>query len=416
MTMPKAEPATLPGPEIGRIQRRTVRVLVAGQILGGLGFGATASIGSVLATEVSGSEAWAGAAATLSTLGAAAAAVPLASLARGAGRRTALATGILTSTVGAVLIVLAAGLGLFPLLLVGFALLGVGAAVNLQTRFAATDLASPRHRGRDLSLVVWSTTIGAVVGPNLFGPGQAIAEAYSMPPLTGSFVIAVVAQVLAAALFLVGLRPDPYLVSRALPAAPTAPATPGRVSARSLVILAIASVAGSHAVMVAVMSMTPVHLTHGGATLTIIGLTISLHVAGMFALSPVFGWLSDRMGRIRTVLLGQGILAVAVVITASAGHSTVAVTVGLILIGLGWSATTVSGSALITDLTSGAARTRAQGRTDLVMNLSGAIGGAAAGPVLALVGYAGLALWAGVLVVLVTGANLVVPRARAAVP
>jgi MFS family permease len=180
------------------------------------------------------------------------------------------------------------------------------------------------------------------------------------------------------------------------------------------VILAIASVAGTHAVMVSVMSMTPVHLTHGGETLTIIGLTISLHVAGMFALSPLFGWLSDRVGRIPTMLLGQGILAVALVITASAGHSTSAVTVGLILIGLGWSATTVAGSALITDQSTGAARTKAQGRTDLVMNLSGALGGAAAGPVLALIGYAGLALSAGVIVLLVASANLVIPRARAA--
>ncbi|WP_210505825.1 MFS transporter [Naasia sp. SYSU D00057] len=398
---------------VAAVQRRTVRVLVAGQILGGVGIGATVAIGSVLATEVSGSEAWAGAAATLATLGAAAAAVPLAGLARAFGRRAALTLGILTSTVGAVITVVATGLDAFPLLLAGFALLGVGAAVNLQTRFAATDLASPEHRGRDLSLVVWSTTIGAVAGPNLFGPGELIADAFSMPPLTGSFVIAVVAQLAAAATFLVGLRPDPYALSRRLPASPTPPPTAGRVSARALLVLAIASIAGSHAVMVSVMSMTPVHLAHGGATLTVIGVTISLHVAGMFALSPVFGWLSDRIGRIPTILLGQAVLAASLAVTAAAGHSAPAVTAGLILLGLGWSATTVSGSALVSDLTTGAARTRAQGRTDLVMNLTGAFGGAAAGPVLALVGYAGLALLAGVVVVLVAGANLVVPRRAA---
>jgi MFS family permease len=189
--------------------------------------------------------------------------------------------------------------------------------------------------------------------------------------------------------------------------------TAGRVSARALVVLAIASIAGTQAVMVSVMSMTPVHLEHGGATLTVIGVTISLHVAGMFGLSPVFGWLSDRIGRIPTILLGQGILAVALLITANAGNSPSGVAVGLVLIGLGWSATTVSGSALVSDLTTGAARIRAQGRTDLVMNLTGALGAAVAGPVLALVGYAGLALLAGVVVVLVAGANLVLPRRAA---
>jgi MFS family permease len=186
------------------------------------------------------------------------------------------------------------------------------------------------------------------------------------------------------------------------------------VSARALVILAIGSIAGSHAVMVSVMSMTPVHLAHGGAALTVIGLTISLHVAGMYALSPVFGWLSDRIGRIATILVGQALLAASLGVTAVAGLSATLVTLGLILLGLGWSATTVAGSALVADLTSGVTRTRLQGRTDLVMNISGAGGAALAGPVLALFGYAGLALAAGVLVVLVTGANLAVPRRRAA--
>jgi MFS family permease len=393
------------------VQRRAVRVLVTGQVLGGIGIGATLAIGAVLAAEIAGA-AWAGAAATLSTLGAAAAAIPLARLAARAGRRAALTTGVLLSAAGSVVTVVAAGSQSFPLLLLGLALLGVGAAVNLQSRFAATDLASAERRGRDLSLVVWSTTIGAVLGPNLFGPGEYIAEFFGMPELTGSFVIAVAAQLTAAVVYLVGLRPDPYLVSKSLPPAPSAPVATGEVRAHRLVVLAIGTIGASHAVMVSVMSMTPVHLTTHGATLTIVGLTISLHVAGMFALSPVFGWLSDKIGPIGTILIGQATFVLSLVCVGLGSQDTTLVTVGLILLGLGWSASTVAGSALIAQVVTGTARPRVQGRTDLVMNLSGAAGGALAGPVLAGIAYAGLAWVALGVVGVVVVAILVVTRIR----
>jgi MFS family permease len=404
------------GVDLVSVQRRVVRVLVAGQVLGGVGIGATLAIGAVLAAEISGSDAWAGAAATLSTLGAAVASIPLARLAARAGRRPALATGVLVSASGCAVTVAAAGLRFFPLLLLGFALLGVGVTVNLQSRFAATDIASAERRGRDLSIVVWSTTVGAVLGPNLFGPGEYIAAFFRMPELTGSFVIAVAAQLSAAAVYLVGLRPDPYVVSRALPPAPSAPVATGEVRAHRLVVLAIGAIGASHAVMVSVMSMTPVHLTTHGATLTIVGLTISLHVAGMFALSPVFGWLSDKLGAVTTILLGQATFVLALVCLALGAQDTNYVTVGLILLGLGWSASTVAASALIAQVVTGGARTRVQGRTDLVMNISGAGGGALAGPVLALIGYSGLSWVALALVAAVVAAVLVGTRAGTAEP
>ncbi|MFD3446446.1 MFS transporter [Microbacteriaceae bacterium 4G12] len=402
--------------DLPALQRRVVGTLVAGQILGGLGIGATLSIGAVLATEVAGSDAFAGAAATLSTLGAAAVAIPLARLAQRRGRRIALAAGTAASLAGAALTVAATAVLSFPLLLLGFALLGCGVAVNLQSRFAATDLADPGRRGRDLSLVVWSTTIGSVVGPNLFGPGEDLAELLGMPPLTGSFAIAVVAQLAATIVYLVGLRPDPYLVSRQVQSAPLGGDGDGGVRARALVVLAIGVLGVSHAVMVSVMSMTPVHLVHHGVALTAVGLTLSLHIAGMFALSPVFGWLSDRIGRYATILGGQALFAVSLVVLAAGADSTGLVTAGLVLLGLGWSASTVAASALLTDLVTGSARPRVQGRSDLAMNIAGAGGGALAGPVLALVGYAGLAWAAGVLVLAIVAAVLTVPRSREAGP
>ncbi|WP_198410514.1 MFS transporter [Mycetocola zhujimingii] len=397
------------------LQKRTVWVLVAGQILGGLGIGATLSIGSVLATEVGGSEAWAGTAATLSTLGAAAAAIPLGRLTRRYGRRISLSLGTLTALFGAMVTVLSAAMDFFPLMLLGFAMLGAGAAVGLQSRFAATDVADPRHRGRDLSIVVWSATIGSVIGPNLFGPGEVIAEWFGMPPLTGSFVIAVVAQFAAVCVYAFALRPDPYLVSQELAAAQpdqdtaVAKTTSGGVARnRSLVFMTIGILGLSHAIMVSVMSMTPVHLVHHGTSLAGVGLTLSLHIGGMFALSPVFGWLSDRVGRFPIILTGQALFVVALATVAFGDESMTLVTVGLIFLGLGWSASTVAASALLGDLVTGAARPVIQGRSDLVMNLAGAAGAASAGPALALVGYPGLAVSAGVLVAAIVVAVLVV--------
>lgn len=390
-----------------------MRVLVAGQVLAGLGQGATLAIGAVIAAEIAG-EAFAGAAAVASTLGAAAASIPLARFALRLGRRPALALGAMVAAAGSVLTVVATGLGAFPLLLAAFALLGVGTSVGLQARFAATDVASPERRGRDLSFVVWSTTIGAVVGPNLWGPGTVIQNALGLPEHTGSFVIAVVAQLAAAALYLIALRPDPLVLARGRVVELAPQADAGVVRGRAALVFAIGTIALSHAVMVSIMAMTPVHMTSHGASLTIVGFTISLHIAGMYALSPLFGWASDRFGRLTVILAGQAMFAVSVLLIGTSPENTAAVTVALILLGLGWSAATVSGSALVSDLVTGEARVRVQGRTDTIMSLAGAVGGASAGPVLALLGYAGVAWAAGVLVLLIVAAATVMGRRVAA--
>lgn len=377
------------------LQRRVVRVLALGQVLGGLGVGATLALGALLVTEVSGSPAWSGMAATMNTLGAALLAVPLARLARARGRRISLSTGAVTAMAGASVTIGAAVLSSFPLLLVGLALLGAGSALNLQSRFAATDLAPDETRARDLSLVVWSTTIGAVLGPNLFVPGELLGRALGLPELTGGFVIALVAQAAGALVYLTALRPDPLLLAVADGEAAGA----GRPSpAGGLAVLrcspsarrAVLTVALSHAVMVALMSMTPVHLTGQGASLSLVGLTISLHVAGMYALAPVFGWLADRLGRRPVVLLGQVAFTAALVLSWLASASPGLVTVSLVLLGLGWSASTVAGSALVAEAVPPPERPQLQGVSDLFMNLAGAAGGALAGPVLALVGFDGL--------------------------
>ncbi|NYE20063.1 MFS transporter [Microbacterium immunditiarum] len=397
----KTDTASLTISDVGRIQRRTVWVLSIGQILGGLAFGATVSLGAVLAAELSGDEAFSGLAAAAITLGTAALAVPFAAFARVRGRRPSLALGMAIALVGVILVVFSVAVGSFPLLLLAFGLVGAGQAVNLQTRFAAADLATDATRGRDLSLVVWATTIGAVLGPNLTGPGEDLGRLLGMPPLTGPYLFTIVAQLLGIALYVIALRPDPLILAQRLVARDAgktarAIAKPDQPLVARYAIFAIAA---AHGTMVSVMAMTPVHLLHHGASLTVIGTTISLHIAGMFALSPVFGILADRLGRVPTILVGQALL-IAALLTASFGEaSTTAVTVALVLLGLGWSASTVAGSTLLTEASAEELRTRRQGRSDLIMSLVGAVGAIGSGVVLSWIGYAGLALVAGLLVV-----------------
>lgn len=436
-------------PDQRQVQRRTVALLGSAQLLSGIGTGATVSIGSLLAVDLTGSESWAGSVATMMTLAAALAALPLAALAERRGRRVGLATGLAAALAGAVLIVVSVVSGIFAFLAVGAAGIGVGTAANLQARFAAVDLADPAHRGRSLSAVVWAITIGAVAGPNLIQPGAVVGQALGLPPIAGPFVISAAGLLLATALLIVGLRPDPLLFARRLAAqgqtaAPAAaagsaaygapgagaaagplagPPPPGGSLGSSLsrglravrqapaAILALAAVVGAHAVMVGVMSMTPLHLqalvagpggvhgshTAGNDALVIIGFTISLHIAGMFALSPALGWLTDKVGRVQTIALGLGTIVSAVLVAGYGQGSARAVAAGLVLLGVGWSAATIASSTLLAESVDQEERVVVQGVSDMLMGAAGAAGGAVSGLILSWAGYLGLNLAGGVL-------------------
>jgi MFS family permease len=388
---------------IQALQARVRTVLMVGQVMAGLGMGATLAVGAILVGRLAGSDGFSGLAATFSTLGAALAAVPLARLAARSGRAISLTTGATLAALGGVVTITASILGNVVVLLLGMGLIGVGTAVNLQSRFAATDLADPKTRGRDLSLVVWSTTVGAVSGPNLITPGEWLGSVLGLPELAGPFVLTTVAQSAAAVLYFVALRPDPLKVAQQRAAASSGVKNGfDAVDNPVMVRTAIISIALSHATMVAVMAMTPVHLVHHGASLAIVGFTISLHIAGMFALAPVFGVMADKLGRIPTILVGQVILALSLFMTGFGSENEMAVVIGLVLLGLGWSAATVAGSTLLTESTSLSRRPTVQGISDLLMSGSGALGGALAGVVLAFMGYDGLSFVALALVATVT--------------
>ncbi len=406
-------------PDIQAIQRRTVRVLTAGQVFSGFGLGSTLSIGSLLAQELSGTTAWAGAAATFSTLGAAAWAIPLARRAYARGRRVALATGAAIAISGASLIITATALNFFPLLLVALFLLGAGSATGLQARFAATDLPASKSTGRDLSIVVWATTVGAVVGPNLFGPGEVLGAWLGLPEMTGPFFVTILSQISATCIFWFGLRPDPLQTAQKLGDAKAAkPKLSIGTAIQTLreyprAAYAVATIALSHMVMVSVMSMTPAHLEQHGASLVVVGFTISVHIAGMYAFSPIFGILSDKIGQIQTVILGQSIYIAALLFAGIGMENEQSVLLGLFLLGLGWSAATVSAAALLTSTLPREQKTNVQGMSDSLMNLCGALGGAVAGSIMTALMFVGLNLAALVpvsVILILTGITLLRSR------
>lgn len=387
-------PTSTPRAPVDRAQRRTLGVLAAATILGGLGVGASLSAGALLIVDVTGDDALSGFGSTMNAVGAAVAGMPLARLAMRRGRRVALATGNAIAVAGALLVVVAAHLGSGPLLFAGLGVLGIASAVQLGARFAAADLARPERRARDLSLVVWSITVGAVAGPNLIAPGEALGEWLGIPPLAGVFVFTVAAQVAAGLVVWCGLRPDPLLEARrrdaARPAAdpgrdPEAAATaPASLEPRRALRLTIAVVSLAHAVMVGLMALTPLHITHHGGSVTVVGVTISLHIAGMYALSPLVGLAAARFGRVRVMSAGLALLALAAAGTALGGARMAVIQVALILLGVGWSLVTVAGAALLTELAPIATRARRQGQSDTAMNAAGALFGAAAGALFAL--------------------------------
>lgn len=403
-------------PERARAQRRTVSTLSASQLLSGVGNGAGLAIGSLMAVELTGSNAFAGAATTAISVAGALAALPLAALAVKRGRRAALSFGYLLAAFGAIGMMLAPVFESFAVLLLGAALLGVGAAANLQARFAATDLAADATRGRDLGLVVWAITIGAVAGPNLIGPGSALGEQFGLPPMSGPFLFSLAGMLLAILVLNIGLRPDPISLARAWDAADGVaphPVATGRrrgslatglsaVRASKGATLGISTIVVAHLVMVGVMSMTPVHLKdlaatpghsmHGGTTdiLIIVGFVISLHIAGMYALSPFIGSLADKIGQPRMMLAGMLVLVAAVLVAGIGAESRSAVTVGLVLLGVGWSMSTVAGSAFLAERVERRRRLLVQGVSDTLMGAAGALGAAGSGVLLAWLGFAGL--------------------------
>lgn len=389
-----------------QLQERTVRVLATAQVLNGVGVAGTVAAGSLLVASITDSETLAGLAQTSSVLGAAALALPLARLTARGGRRLALSVGFISGVIGSLFAILGGSQKNIFLMLLGTFLVGAASAAGYQARFAAVDLATSETRAKQLSFVVWGSTVGAVAGPNLMEPAGNLAESLNLPRLVGPYVVSATTLLLAFLVIQLFLRPDPFLTAQKQSGVSEKPkgATKralAHIRTNPKALFAILSIAIGHIAMVSVMVMTPVHMAHVDVTLTVIGLVISIHVLGMYAFSPLVGSLSDRLGRVRVIQIGVLTLLVSTVISGfAAPNDVVMLGIGLFLLGLGWSCTLIAGSALLTESVDPALKTSSQGASDLVMNLSGAGGGALAGVIIGTLSYGWLCAFAAIPVAL----------------
>jgi MFS family permease len=405
-----------------QLYRRTLRVLLVSQVLAGAGLAAGVTVGALLAEDMVGSTGSAGLPAALLTLGSAAAAAGVGRLSQRSGRRPGLTLGYAVGALGGAGVVLAAAIDNVPLLFASLLLYGSGTATNLQARYAGADLATPDRRGRAVSTVLVATTLGAVIGPNLVEPTGELAAALGIRELAGPFILATAAYGLAAIAVHILLRPDPLLTARAQAEMPTsttqtavaADPDPGSVAT---VRLAATAMVLTQLVMLAVMTMTPVHMRDHGHSVGDAGLVISIHVAAMFLPSPLTGQLVDRIGR-RPMLAAAGVtlLAAGLVAALAPPDSMALLTIALALLGLGWNFGLVGGTALITDAVPLAQRAKTQGSVDLAVALSGATGGMASGFVVASASYAALSVSGGLLALVLIPALIAERRQAVAEP
>ena len=401
-----------------KVQAKTVKVLASAQVLSGVGTAGTFAAGALLVSSITGSETLAGLAQTSAVLGAAVLAIPLSSLTARGGRRLALSIGLLAGTMGALFAILGGIEENIFLMLTGTFLVGSASAAGYQARFAAIDLADDSNRAKQLSLVVWGATIGAVAGPNLMEPAGALAESIGWPRLVGPYMIAATTLLAASIVIQVFLRPDPYLLAREVSANRSEKRTSLRpalahIRSNPEALFAIMAISIGHIAMVSVMVMTPVHMAHVDVTLTIIGLVISIHVIGMYAFSPIVGQLSDRLGRVKAVRVGVLILLASMLVSGfAAPDDSVLLGIGLFLLGLGWSFTLIAGSALLSESVETAMKPASQGASDLMMNLSGAGGGALAGVIIGTLSYGWLCAFAAIPVAYLGYRSLKISRVK----
>ncbi|RKS73552.1 putative MFS family arabinose efflux permease [Actinomadura pelletieri DSM 43383] len=407
-----------------QVQRRVLIVLVAAQVLSGAGLAAGVTVGALLAQEMLGSTGLAGLPSALGTAGSALAALAVGRVSQARGRRPGLAAGYLAGAVGSAGVIVAAVADDAVLLFLSLFVYGAGAATNLQARYAGADLASPARRASAVSTVLVATTVGGVVGPSLTAPTGDLAHALGIPYLAGPFLLAGTVYVLAALILVVWLRPDPLLLAgaleaervaaaRALPGKAADPPRPAVEGHRSRMLVGALVMVLTQLVMVAIMTMTPVHMRDHGHGAGASGFVIAVHIGAMYLPSPLTGRLVDRYGRL-TIAAASGLtlLAAGIVAANAPGGSVAALVVALALLGLGWNFGVISGTAIVTDAVPLATRAKTQGLVDVAIAISGATGGMASGLVVAAAGYPLLAIGGGILALAIVPATVVTARVR----
>lgn len=403
--------------ERAALQRRTVRTLFVSVLPAGASTAAGFSSAGLLGEEITGNSVYGTFAAACLTVGATIATVPLSRLMARRGRRPGLRLSWSIASVGAALAFLAAVTSFYPLLVVGILGVGVGNAAILAARYAAADLAHADDRARAIGRLVWAGSFGSVLGPTIgLGWAGSALEWVGLPELAGPYLLGTVAFAASALWIDRRLRPDPLDAAGGLES-PTATgsevgftgflrstgSTFAMIFRNPSARLAVIAMLVGHAVMVGIMTATPLHMKDGEHELQIIGFVISLHIVGMYFFAPVVGRLVDALGSPAVIAAGGVILFIGAELASHTdAEDSMGVFVGLFLVGLGWSFGLIAGSSLLTASFPLDVRVTVQGAADLVMSTAGAIAALSAGVVYELAGYHSLSHDAGLLAVALT--------------
>ncbi|WP_223556438.1 MULTISPECIES: MFS transporter [Lysinibacillus] len=390
--------------KLKNLYRRVLFVVSLSQIFGGAGLAAGITVGALLAQQMLGTDAYAGVPSALFTLGSAIAAFIVGKLSQRYGRRTGLSTGFIVGGLGAIGVVIAAMMNSVILLFASLLIYGAGTATNLQARYAGTDLANNKQRATAISTTMVMTTFGAVAGPNLVEIMGQFATSIGVPALAGPFILSATAFILAGLVLFIMLRPDPLEIAKRIEAHKQKYEQKNKtesfnkeINKRGLTVGATVMVL-TQIVMVAIMTMTPVHMKHHGHGLAAVGIVIGFHVGSMYLPSLVTGILVDKIGRTAmSIASGVTLLFAGLLAAFAPSDSMVLLIVALSLLGLGWNFGLISGTAQIVDSTEPSTRAKTQGKIDVLVALAGASGGALSGMVVANASYAVLSLAGGLL-------------------
>ncbi|MEC0575915.1 MFS transporter [Bacillus inaquosorum] len=389
------------------LYKRTLFVVSISQIFGGAGLAAGVTVGALIAQQMLGTDAFAGLPSALFTLGSAGSALFVGRLSQRYGRRTGLSAGFVIGGLGAIGVIIAAIINSIFLLFTSLLIYGAGTATNLQARYAGTDLANNKQRATAVSITMVFTTFGAVAGPSLVNVMGNFALSIGVPSLAGPFILAAAAYILAGVVLFIMLRPDPLVIARTIEATNQESSDKGDLETtehtenKRGIIVGAAIMVLTQIVMVAIMTMTPVHMSHHGHGLGAVGLVIGFHIGAMYLPSLVTGVLVDKLGRtVMAIASGTTLLLAGLMAAFAPGDSMVLLVIALSLLGLGWNFGLISGTALIVDSTETATRAKTQGTVDVMIALSGAAGGALSGMIVAGSSFLTLSFTGGILALL----------------
>ncbi|OUZ08821.1 MFS transporter [Bacillus pumilus] len=390
--------------KLKKLFKRVLFVVSLSQIFGGAGIAAGITVGALLAQQMLGTEAYAGVPIALFTLGSAGSAFIVGKLSQRYGRRIGLSAGFVAGGLGAIGVVIAAMMNSVILLFASLFIYGAGTATNLQARYAGTDLANSKQRATAISMTMVMTTFGAVAGPNLVEMMGELAVSIGVPALAGPFILSAVAFIVAGLVLFILLRPDPLVIAQKIAIYKAEhghgnqrDSADQKIDRKGLTVGATVMIL-TQIVMVALMTMTPVHMQHHGHGLAEVGIVIGFHIGAMYLPSPITGVLVDKLGRTAmSIASGITLLLAGLLAAFAPSDSMILLIIALSLLGLRWNFGLISGTAQIVDSTEPSTRAKTQGTLDVFVALAGASGGALSGMIVANTSYAALSLSGGIL-------------------